>query len=92
MFYRVGLPFWKTFARKFGKARFRVEVIYDKEAKVFIASSPDLKGFIVESETAEGLLREANYVAAMLLEEYLKDSSTQADPVYRHLGTAIANA
>lgn len=92
MFYRVGLPFWKTFARKFGKARFRVEVMYDKEAKVFVARSPDLNGFVVEAATVDELLREGNNVATMLLEECLKDEVTQADPIYKNLGTAIANA
>lgn len=90
--YRVGLPFWKTFAKIFGKASFRVEVMYDREAKVFIATSPDLKGFVVEAATADELLREANDVVAMLMEEHLHDGKTKLEPVYRHFGSAIASA
>lgn len=90
--YRVGLPFWKTFAKIFGKASFRVEVMYDREAKVFIATSPDLKGFVVEASTADELLREANDVVSMLMEEHLHDGKTKLEPVYRHLGSAIASA
>lgn len=90
--YRVGLPFWKLFARMFGAVTFRVEVTYDKEAKVFIATSPDLKGFVVEAATADELLREANDVASMLMKEYLHNGNTRLEPIYRHLGSAIASA
>lgn len=90
--YRIGLPFWKIFARLFGSASFRVEVAYDKEAKMFIATSPDLCGFVVEAATVDELLREANDVASMLMQEYLHNSKTKIEPIYRHLGSAVANA
>lgn len=90
--YRVGLPFWKTFAKIFGSATFRVEVAYDRDARVFIATSPDLKGFVVEAATADELLREANDVVAMLMDEHLNGEKMKIEPVYRHFGTAIANA
>jgi len=89
--YRVGLPFWKTFAKIFGKASFRVEILYDREAKVFVATSPDLRGFVVEAATADELLREANDVVAMLMQEHLHDDKTKLEPIYRHFGSAIAN-
>lgn len=89
--YRVGLPFWKTFAKIFGRASFRVEVMYDREAKVLVATSPDLKGFVVEATTADELLREANDVIAMLMTEHLQEGKAKIEPVYRHLGSAIAS-
>ncbi len=88
--YRVGLPFWKTFARIFGRASFRVTVIYDREAGVFVATSPDLRGFVVEAPTTDQLLREANDVAAMLMETSLHDKA-RLEPIYRDLGSAIAS-
>lgn len=87
--YRVGLPFWRTFARLFGRASFRVTVTYDQEAQVFVATSPDLKGFVVEAESLDELVREANDVVAMLMDIHLRDNNkTKLEPIYNNLGSA----
>lgn len=89
--YRVGWPFWKIVARMTGKASFRVAVVYDREAEVFVATSPDLKGFVVEAETVDELVREANDVVAMLMQERMNNDKTTFEPVYGDLGSAIAS-
>ena len=90
--YRVGYPFWKTLARNGVAVSFRIAVQYDKEASVFVATSPDLRGLVVEAATMEELLREANDVIEMLMEENLQGSVANAQPVYCGLGSAIAHA
>jgi predicted RNase H-like HicB family nuclease len=90
--YRVGFPFWKSLARNGMKVSFRVDVSYDKEAEVFIAISPDLRGFVVEAPTMDELIRESNDVIAMLMEEYLHSDRVVAEPVYHHLGAAVASS
>lgn len=87
--YRAGLPFWKIFAKLFGKVRFRVTVNYDAEAKVFVATSPDLKGFVVEAATMDQLVNEAHDVAAMLVEQELHASNTVVEPVYNNVGPTV---
>ncbi|TRM53235.1 DUF1902 domain-containing protein [Achromobacter sp. LC458] len=90
--YRVGLPFWKQVARAGLRVSFRVDVSYDKEAQVYLATSPDLKGFIVEAASMDELAREANEVVCMLMETKLHSSKAKAEPIYHHIGAAVASA
>ena len=63
--YRVGFPGWKTAARLGVPLEVVVEVLYDKEAKVFVASSDDFLpefGCVAESPTWDGLKKELDYV------------------------------
>lgn len=80
--YRIGLPFWKLLARRGVPMHLRVIVQRDNEASVYIATSPDLNGFIVESETIDDLIKESSDVANMLLDEYLSNSN-HAEPEFR---------
>lgn len=89
--YRIGFPFWKFVAKRLGRISFRIEVIYDRDEKVFVATSPDLNGFVVEAATTDELVREANDVIHMLIREQLKDGTTKVDPVYKNLSSAIAS-
>ena len=55
--YRVGFPGWKIAAR--------LGVMYDSDAKVFVAWSDDFSpdfGCVAESPTWEGLQKELGYV------------------------------
>jgi hypothetical protein len=65
--YRIGFIGWK-FAAKLGfRLTAVIRVIYDKEANVFVATSPSIKNLIVEAKTWDELVREVHYVADDLL-------------------------
>lgn len=56
--YRVGFPGWKL-AGRFGVTLvFRVDVLHDSEAGVYVATSPDLRGLVAEAPTLDELFRE----------------------------------
>lgn len=71
MFYRVGLPFWKIAADLGVPMMVRVNAFHDKEANVFVATSPDLKGLVAEAETLDALEREVTATAIGLLSFYV---------------------
>lgn len=56
MGYRVGFPGWRIAALAGLRLKLRVDVIRDDEAKVFVATSPDMPGLIAEAETVDQLL------------------------------------
>jgi hypothetical protein len=63
--YRVGFPGWKIAARLGFMLKVRVEVLWDDEAKVFVARSDDFLpdfGCVAESATWDGLKAELNSV------------------------------
>lgn len=70
--YRVGFPLWKVAARLGVPVLFRVHVMRDEEAGVLIATSPDLKGLVVEAETKEELINEIYHCVNALMEENLR--------------------
>lgn len=70
--YRVGFPGWKLAARFHIPLLFKVVVTRDPEAGVFVATSPDVAGLVVESATLEALLPEVYDCAGMLLSAQLK--------------------
>lgn len=72
--YKVGLPFWKTVARLGVSVSLRVDVRHDGETNVFIATSPDLRGLVVEAVTIDELIHETNGAVEMLMEEYVHHS------------------
>ncbi|NLC36468.1 MAG: DUF1902 domain-containing protein [Alcaligenaceae bacterium] len=72
--YKVGLPLWKTAARLGVPVSLRIDVRHDSEVNVFIATSPDLNGLIVEATTIEDLIRETNGAVEMLMEELVHGS------------------
>jgi hypothetical protein len=47
----------------------KIEVIKDEEAGVFVATSPDLRGLVVEAESFEALVKETRLVIADLTAE-----------------------
>jgi Domain of unknown function (DUF1902) len=67
--YRVGYPGWRIAARVGLPLKLRVEVIFDEDAKVFVASSEDLKGLVVEATTIEQLRNEIENCTSELMTE-----------------------
>lgn len=70
--YRVGLPGWKWAAKLGAPVRLRVNIVYDSQANVYVAESPDLEGLIVEGKTLDEVKDEALAAAGALLELKLK--------------------
>lgn len=70
--YRVGFPGWKIAARFNVPLLLRIVVIEDKEAGVFVATSPDLEGLVVEVPTMDQMFKEVYSCVEMLLAEQLK--------------------
>lgn len=69
--YFVGFPGWKLAARLNIPLLFRIEVMHDEEAGVYVAKSKDLKGLVVESSSREELLADVYDAADMLLAKSL---------------------
>jgi Domain of unknown function (DUF1902) len=70
--YRVGFPGWKLAARLGVPLLVKIDVIRDAEAAVFIATSADLAGLVVEASDLDQLMPEVYGCVAMLLEDQLK--------------------
>ncbi len=69
--YRVGFPFWKVAAQLGAPMLIRVDVMQDKEAGVFVATSPDLHGMVAEAKSVEELFRAVNDCTDMLMQDEL---------------------
>jgi hypothetical protein len=70
--YRVGFPGWKLAAGWNIPLVLVVNVVRDDEAGVYIATSPDLKGLVVESKSQENLMRDVYDCVDMLMETLLR--------------------
>jgi predicted RNase H-like HicB family nuclease len=71
-FYPLGWHF-SGVAQKLGvPTGARINVIFDDDARVFVATSKDVKGLVVEADTIEQLMTEANELIPMLLKQYPK--------------------
>ena len=70
--YRVGKPGWKVVARAGCLLKAKVEVMYDKEAQVYVATCEDFLpylGIATEAETPEELEEKLAGLFAEALEE-----------------------
>lgn len=65
--YRYGWPFSSLVARMGGRVQIKLNIIRDNEAGVFVGSSPDLEGLILEAETVPELIKEAHLVIPELM-------------------------
>lgn len=84
MHYRYGWPLGRTLAKLGFPTKIRVDVIKDEEAGVFIGTSQDICGLVVEAESFEELVRETR----LLIPEFVRESNslpsdTIADVHYR---------
>jgi len=66
--YRLGWPFSAFFSKIGMSLLIKVEIIHDDEANVYVATSSDLKGLVVEAETLDELEKEVLDLAPQLLE------------------------
>lgn len=71
MLYKVGLPGWRIAAKLGVPLGVNVKITHDPEANVFIATSPNLQGLVVETESFEDLLKEIQFCANDLLQDAL---------------------
>lgn len=67
--YRVGNPFWRLFAKLGVPLVVRVEVLFDPQAHVYVATSPDLRGLVAEAKTKEELINAVYDCVDLLLED-----------------------
>lgn len=72
--YRVGFPGWKIAARFGAHLLVKIDVLHDKESGVFVATSRDLPGLVVEAPGMEELFPEVYNCVTMLLTEKLKSA------------------
>jgi len=87
--YRIGWPFWR-FLAPFGVPLYlRLNFQQDSEASVIVAVCPDLNGLIVEAETMDEFVEEAQEMAALLLYEYLP-SGKFGSPELRLRGSGLS--
>lgn len=65
--YCLGWPFGSFVASLGVRTVIRIEVVRDDEAGVFVGTSRDLRGLVVEADSLEGVLNEARLVIPDLL-------------------------
>lgn len=74
--YRVGFPGWTIAGRLGVSLVYRVNVMHDAAAGVYVATSPDLAGLVAEAPTIEALFHEVHAGA----DELIRDQVTPAKP------------
>ena len=78
--YRLGWLFAEFFASIGMPLLIKVDVFYDNEVDVYVATSSDLKGLIVEAQTLDELENEVKLLIPELLElnkpKFVKKKST----------------
>lgn len=67
MSYRVGFPGWKFAAKAGLELRISVQVYWDPEAKVFIGTSEDLDGLVLEAASLDELHQEVDAAIPQLI-------------------------
>jgi hypothetical protein len=77
--YRIGFPGWKVAARLGLVLRLDVMVAKDPEANVYLATSKDLDGLIVEAPTMEQLHEEVLGAADALVSFHVNGASSKDD-------------
>lgn len=82
MRYRLGWPMGKAMARIGVPTLIRVNVIRDEEAGVYVGTSFDLRGLVIEAGTFEELVREAEEMIPCLLDGNERDHHFNAELRY----------
>ena len=92
MHYRIGRPGWRL-ARRFGaRLQFTVDVMHDEEAGVYIATSDDIQGLVVEAATLDELHVEVKAAAAVLLQLADNQQNHKAQALVRFADTSLMAA
>lgn len=73
--YCLGWPLGSLMASLGVRTVIRIEVIRDDEAGVFIGTSRDLRGLVVEAESVEGVLSEARMVIPDLFQNSVRNDA-----------------
>jgi hypothetical protein len=81
MHYPINYPFATLFQRIGFTLVVRIDVIFDAEANVYVATSKDITGLVLEAETFKTLELEVQE-AIINLTHFSKN--TQADLIYRN--------
>lgn len=81
MHYPINYPFATLFQRIGFTLVVRIDVIFDAEANVYVATSKDITGLVLEAETFKTLELEVQE-AIINLTQFSKN--TQADLIYRN--------
>ena len=84
--YRIGAPFWKVASRLGVPLSLRVSVWHDEAAGVYVATSSDLRGLVVEAASLDALVPEVSDCIGMLLEEYLHQIPKRPPRADLHIG------
>jgi len=69
--YPAGWLLWKLLTRLGVPAIVRIEVLYDAEAEVYVATSPNLDGLIAEADSKAALMDAVHNCIDLLMEEDL---------------------
>jgi len=84
MNYPINYPFAGFFRRLGFTMLVRIDVVFDKEAGVFIATSSDVPGLVLESETFDGLTNEVQEAVINLTNmNNIHHDKTTADLIYK---------
>ena len=90
--YRVGFPGWKIAARFGVPIRVLVQVSQDKEAGVYIATSGDIDGLVLEADSLDSLREEVRGGLLSLLELELGSKPRRATSEMRFEDTSLCAA
>lgn len=92
MHYRIGRPGWRLARRLGARLQFNVDVWHDKEADVYIATSDDIQGLVVEAKTLDELKQEVFSAASSLLQISGDLPARRAQAVIRFPDTTLMAA
>ena len=87
--YRYSWPFGRLLARAGVPIKIRVDVIRDDEAGVFVGTSKDVRGLVVEADTLDELVREA---LSLIPELVHAEAATSNDVVDVRLRSQVCHA
>ena len=76
--YPAGWPLWQILAKSGVPIRVTAKVLFDDEAKVFIACESNLRGLVAEAPTIDELKKNLDSAARDLLRHYLHEAPRKA--------------
>lgn len=84
MRYRLGWPLGKMAARIGVPTLIRINVTKDEEAGVYVGTSSDLAGLVLEADTIEEIMAEAHEVIPCLLDAKARNHLDEIVPSIRY--------
>lgn len=85
MNYPINYPLANLFQRLGFTLSVRIDVIFDEEANVYVATSKDIDGLVLEAETFNDLTLEVKEAIVTLTQlNKIKAVCTNADLIYRN--------